>query len=101
MAFNIIAETSKTLDYNKIHKEIFEENLNFEFVPMPKLGLNGGDAIGICMPLNNANNATWIQLKSVLKKLKSKFSCKVYDLYGGQKLGFFNINSFKQNLFLK
>src|SRR5437773_9235093 len=100
MAFNVIAETSKKLDFIKLHSEIYSDDLSFDFVPMPGLGVNGGDAIGICVPLNNANDLTWAQLKPVLKKLKSRFSCDVYDLYGGQKLGFFNINTFKDNLLL-
>ena len=101
MAFNIIAETKKKLDYNKIHKELYSDNLNFDFVPMPGFGINGGDAIGICVPLNNVSDLTWTQLKPVLKGLKSKFDCDVYDLYGGQKLELFNVDSFKHNLFLK
>ncbi len=101
MAFNIIAETEKKLDYDTLHKQLCSEDLNFDFVPMPGLGLNGGDAIGICIPLNNANDETWTQLKPVLKKLKSSFNCNVYDLYGGQKLGLFNIDTFKKNLMLK
>ena len=101
MAFNIIAETNKRLDYEKIHKEVYSDNLSFDFVPLPGLGLNNGNAIGIFIPLNNANEITWTQLKPVLKTLKSKFGCDVYDLYGGQKLGLFNIDSFKQNLLLK
>ncbi|HEY5772290.1 MAG TPA: hypothetical protein VIS75_06655 [Chitinophagaceae bacterium] len=101
MAFNIIAETNKKLDYEKIHREVYSDNLNFEFVPMPGLGLNDGDAIGICVPLNNANDMTWTQLRPILKTFKSKFGCDIYDLYGGQKLGLFNIDRFKQNLLLK
>ena len=101
MAFNIIAETSKRLDYIKIHQEVYSDNLNFDIVPMPGLGLNGGDAIGICVPLNNVSDVTWTQLKPILKSLKSKFDCDVYDLYGGQKLSRFNIESLRQNLFLK
>ena len=99
MAFNIIAETDKKLDYNKLHDEIYSENMNFDFVPMSGLGPNGGDAIGICIPLKYANDNTWAQLKPILEKLKSKFGCDVYDLYGGQKLDVFNIDTFKQNLF--
>ncbi|MRG48772.1 hypothetical protein GFS24_26925 [Chitinophaga sp. SYP-B3965] len=98
MAFNIIAETTKRLDYKKIHASIFSSDLDFELVPMPGLGINNGDAIGICIPMNNATESTWEQLKPVLKVLRSKFGCDVYDLYGGQKLGLFNINSFKENL---
>lgn len=101
MAFNIIAETTKKLDYNKLHKEIYEDNLSFEFVPMPGFGINNGDAIGISVPLNNVSDLTWEQLKPVLYTLKSKFDCDVYDLYGGENLEFSNINSFKQNFFLK
>ena len=101
MAFNIIAETNKELDFIKLHNEIYSEKINFDFVPMPGFGVNGGDAIGICVPLKNANEFTWTQLKPVLKKLRSKFGCEVYDLYGGQKLGFFNIDTFRKNLLLK
>lgn len=98
MAFNIIAEATKKLDYDKIHRVVYSDNLNFEFVPMPGLGLNDGDAIGICIPLKNANETAWTQLKPILKTLKSNFGCDVYDLYGGQKLGLFNSDSFKKNL---
>ncbi|MFT3679057.1 MAG: hypothetical protein QM791_02220 [Ferruginibacter sp.] len=98
MAFNIIAETSKKLDYEKLYKAVYSGSVNFEFVPMPGLGLNNGDAIGICIPLKNANEITWTQLKPILKTLKSDFGCDVYDLYGGQKLGLFNADSFKKNL---
>ncbi|TWI77976.1 hypothetical protein IQ13_4219 [Lacibacter cauensis] len=98
MAFNIIAEATKKLDYDKIHSVVYSDNLNFAFVPMPGLGLYDGDAIGICIPLNNANETTWTQLKPILKTLKSEFGCDVYDLYGGQKLGLLNSDSFKKNL---
>lgn len=101
MAFNIIAETDKKLDFDRLHTKVYSEDFNFDFVPMPGFGLNGGDAIGICIPLKNANEETWTQLKPVLKKLKSDFNCDVYDLYGGQKLGLFNIDTFKKNLLLK
>lgn len=101
MAFNIIAETDKKLDFDKLHKKVYSESFSFNFVPMPGLGIKGGDAIGICIPLSNANEETWTQLKPILKKLKSEFNCDVYDLYGGQKLGLFNIDTFKRNLLLK
>jgi hypothetical protein len=101
MAFHIIAETTKKLDYHKLHRAVHSEDIFFDYLPMPGLGVNGGDALGICIPLKNANETTWKQLKPVLKKLKIRFGCNVYDLYGGQKLGFFNIDSFKKNLLLK
>lgn len=100
MAFNIMAETAGRLDYAKIHKEVYSENLHFDFIPMSGLGPSGGDALGICVPLKNANEVTWEQLKPILKKLRSKFGCEVYDLYGGQKLSFFNIETFKKNFLL-
>ena len=71
MAFNIIAESKKSIDFKKLHKVLFDPELPFEFFPMPGLGLEGGDAIGICVPLKNANERTWMLLKPVLKKLKS------------------------------
>lgn len=101
MSFNIIAETRGRLDYAKLHQKIYQENMGFEFVPMPSLGISGGDAIGISVPLKNANENTWCKLKPVLKILKWRFGCDVYDLYGGQKLGLFNIDSIKANLLPK
>ncbi|WP_343304134.1 hypothetical protein AAHN97_21415 [Chitinophaga niabensis] len=98
MSFNIIAETTRSLNYTEVHAAIHSPDLNFDLVPMPGLGINKGDAMGICIPMNNANESTWEQLKPVLKILRIKFGCEVYDLYGGQKLGLFNMKTFKQNL---
>ena len=64
----------------------------FSSILYPNLGPNGGDALGIWVPLKNTNEATWKQLKPILKILRTKFHCDVYDLYGGQKLNYFNIN---------
>ena len=97
MAYNLIAESRVKLDFDRIHKALYKADLPFELFPMPKLGLNGGDAIGICVPLKNANEITWRLLKPVLKKLKWRFKCDVHDLYGGQKLGIFNVESFRKN----
>ena len=97
MVFNIMAESKKSIDYDKLYIRVFKEHLMIEFIPMPNLGLDGGDAIGICVPQKNINENTWKELKTILKILKSEFSLDVYDLYGGQKLGLFNINDFKRN----
>lgn len=101
MSFNIMAESSRPLDYTKIHKEVYRDDLCFDLVPMPTLGINGGDALGICIPGKAADVFTWEQLKPVLKLLRTKFNCDVYDMYGGQKLNLFNINSFRDNLLPK
>ncbi len=58
MAFNIIGETDKKIDFVKLHNKIYSEGLSLEFVPMPKLGINGGDAIGICIPSKNSDFLT-------------------------------------------
>lgn len=101
MAFNIIAETDKRLDFSSVHKAVYQEDLPFDFFSMPDLGIDGGDAIGICVPLNNANEESWGLLKPILEKLNSTFNCHVYDLYGGQKLGDSNIETFRKNLLMK
>jgi hypothetical protein len=98
MAFNIIAETSNSLDFTLLHKEIYKDNLPFDFIPMKGLGVNAGDAIGICGPLNNADINTWTKLEPILLKLKNQFNCDIYDLYGGQKVDSSNISSIKKNL---
>jgi len=101
MAFNIIGESNDKLDFSSMHQAIYQENLPFDFFPMPELGIDGGDAIGICVPLNNADEETWKLLKPILEKLNLTFQCHVYDLYGGQKLGAFNIDTFRRNLLMK
>ena len=85
MAFNIIAETNKPLNYELIHSEFFQDTLPFELIPMPGLGKQNGDA-------------TWPLLKTTIEKLHYKYGCDIYDLYGGQKLDETNIITFKQNL---
>ena len=99
MAYNIIAETSAKLDFNEVHKQcVHSGNYQIELFPMPNLGFNGGDAVGICIAFKNANESTWNKLKPILETLRSNFSCDVYDLYGGQKLVSSNFDSFKTNL---
>jgi len=99
MAFNVIAETWAKLDFNEVHKQcVHPGDLRIELFPMPNLGINGGDAVGICIAFKNANEATWNKLKPILETLRSNFSCDVYDLYGGQKLVSSNFDSFKTNM---
>ncbi len=38
MAFNIIAETRQKLDFDKIHKDVYIENLNFDLFQWKDLG---------------------------------------------------------------
>jgi hypothetical protein len=101
MAFNIIAETSHQLPFELIHSEIYSDDKLFDFIPMPGLGVNGGDAIGLLIPSKSINELSWAQLKPILKILRTNYKCDVYDLYGGQKLTLFNIAMFKKNFFLK
>ncbi|WPV67966.1 hypothetical protein [Chitinophaga sp. LS1] len=101
MSFNIMAESAGPLDFVKIQQAFYAPGLPFELVPMPGLGINGGDALGICVPLKQANDATWKQLKPVLRQLRRKFHCDVYELYDGQKLGCLNSGKIRRNLLLK
>lgn len=98
MAYNIIEETTEKLDFEKMYEMLYSADLGIEFIPMPSLGVDGGDAMGISVPSNFATKTIWLKLKVILKKLKSGFKCDIYNLYGGQQLGFFNINLFKGNL---
>jgi hypothetical protein len=98
MAFNILAESSNQLNYDLIHKELFSDNLPFELFPMPGLGKQNGDAVGICVSRTNAHANTWEILKKVIERLKTEFGCDVYDLYGGQKLDDNNVSMFRKNL---
>ena len=96
MALNFVAETSNSLDFTSIHKEIYSENLPFDFIPMRGLGKDNGDAIGICVPIKNANQNTWNKLEPILVKLKNQFACNVYDLYSGQQIDSSTISSIRQ-----
>lgn len=96
-----MAESDRPLDFEKIQQAFYVPGLRFEFVPMPGLGINGGDALGICVPLKQADEATWKQLKPVLRQLRSKFHCDVVELYDGQKLGCWNSGKIRKHLLLK
>ncbi|HEV3413888.1 MAG TPA: hypothetical protein VG101_15510 [Puia sp.] len=101
MSVNIVAESSSHLDYYDMHDAVYEGELPFDFIPMPNLGVDGGDALGICIPTKNAIESTWLKLLPVLEVLRTKFDCDVYELYGGEQLTDFNRENFRSNLFLK
>lgn len=85
MAYNIFAETNKKIDWSELNKRIVFNRL-LEYIPMPGMGVNGGDALGISIPSKNLRNGTWEELKMTIGILNNEFQFDLYDMYYGEKI---------------
>lgn len=83
MSYNLMCETKDKINWESFNKYIpwFE---NMEFIPMPSKGINGGDAIGISVPLKNVGKNTMKALEMIYLIVTGELGCTVYDLYTGQ-----------------
>lgn len=52
MAYNFWVESAAKIDWEQLNKSVQPFQL-LEYVPMPGMGLNGGDAIGLSIPMRN------------------------------------------------
>ncbi len=73
MAFNIIAESSNSLDFTLLHKEIYKDNLPFDFIPMKGLGIKAGDTQHTHTTVTKDNIICEILIKVYLIKVTFPF----------------------------
>lgn len=97
MAYNIYAETSKKIDWVAINQKLMTYKL-IEYVPMPGLGIEGGDALGISIPSKNLGNTAWEELKNVIGLLHSEYKFNLYDMYYGESIDSQLLSKIKENI---
>ena len=99
MSFNIMCESSKKIDWHTFNKFKSHNLFNkVEVIPMPELGRNKGDALGVCVPLDNIGMAAWRQLKRMLEYLLDQEEIEIYNLYSGERVTKKNIESLQQEV---
>lgn len=97
MAYNIFAETDKQINWRELHQKIMPQKL-VEYVPMPGMGVNGGDALGISIPSKNSGNKAWEELQSIINILETQFQLTLYDMYYGTRVDSVVLDKMKKNL---
>jgi hypothetical protein len=97
MSYNIFAETDKKINWEELYKEMMPQIL-VEYVPMPNIGINGGDALGISIPSKNVGIEAWEKLELIMNVLIEKYQFDLYDMYNGVRINKDSFNKIKENL---
>ena len=83
MAYNIFCETEKEIHWQKLNLRL--QPFSFiEYVPMPGLAINGGDALGLSVPQKNVGDRAWREMQIVVEILINEFQFVLYDMYQGE-----------------
>jgi len=86
MSLNFIAEKSNKINWEDLHKDVYREDLLIELVPMVECEINGGDAVGICIPQKKISEKAWKDLKDTLLIFNKKYVLEIVDMYSGNKV---------------
>lgn len=97
MVYNIFGETDKKIKWEELHKKVMPKEL-VEYIPMPGKGINGGDAIGICIPSKNIGNKAWKELEAIVDILGVEYQFNLYDMFYGAKIDSELLKKIKENL---
>ncbi len=82
MAYNFWGESSAKISWEKLNQCVQPFRL-LEYVPMPGMGLDGGDAIGSSIPMKNTGPSAYQEFIQVAALLQKKFGCTLYIMYYG------------------
>lgn len=97
MSYNILAETDKTINWEQLNERVVRK-MFIEYIPMPGMGVNGGDALGISIPAKNLGYGAWEELKRSIEILKTEFQLNLYDMYYGAEIDSKLMAKIKNNL---
>lgn len=84
MAFNLIAESPRTIDWGAVLDKLRKTSSHVELVPIPSSDEGVSDAIGLALPSAQANAAGWGELQRALEGLWSE-GFRVIELYSGKE----------------
>ena len=82
MAYNLFGESSSKINWKELNESVQPFRL-IEYVPMPGMGLDGGDAIGLSIPAKNTGVAAYQEFLQVTELLRNTFHFTLYVLYYG------------------
>lgn len=97
MAYHLMCESSKKIDWKEMNT--YTSRLTaVEVLPMPGLGVDGGDAIGVCVPLKNVGKKAWREMKALLRTLLKIPQLCIYEMYSGKQITKRNMHELKSQI---
>ena len=97
MSYNIICESTEKINWKELNAYVSKMML-LEVLPMPNMGIDGGDAIGICVPLAKTGEKAWRETESLLTSLLQDPSLCIYEMYSGKRITLNNLHELKLQL---
>lgn len=85
MSYNLLAECDRAIPWEDLHNRLQPFTV-VEYVPMPGLGIGGGDALGLSVPQKQAGEYAWQELCRVMAVLQSVYGLALYDMYYGERV---------------
>ena len=90
MAYTLMAESAKAVDWAALHKAVLPLRKRVELFPIP-----ASNGLGISVPQRLRNDLAWEEFTQLLEVLK-RFEMDVYDLASGTKVAADTLDSVKQ-----
>ncbi len=84
MAFNLIAEAARVLDWDSLHAELTATRRLVELFPIAS-SEGCSDALGISVPLRAATEEVWAELVVLIGTL-TRAGMRVHDLHTGREV---------------
>ncbi len=95
MSYNLFCETNKIIQWEHLNSRV-QSFTTAEYVPMPGMGIDGGDALGISIPLKNTGVKAWKEINEIIKILQTEFNFVIYDMYYGELVELNNMEKIKE-----
>lgn len=99
MSFNLLAETQKTINWDKISQvPISGSFTEVELFPIPaEIGHDNTNSVGISIPMKNVNKKAIKELRIIMEEL-FKDGFRIYELYNGNEITSENFSSIEKLL---
>lgn len=97
MAYNLMCESSEKIHWEELNTHA-SRLMQVEILPMPTLGINGGDAFGICIPLKKAGEKAWREMELLLTTLLQNPKFCIYEMYSNKRITLNNLHELKSQI---
>lgn len=92
MAYTLMAESSKPVDWAAIHGAVSPIRKRVELFPIPE-----SNGIGFSVPQRLRNELAWEEFTQLADVLQKKFGMEIYDLLSGTKVTADTLEKVKQS----
>jgi hypothetical protein len=84
MAYNLLAVAKSPIDWITLSEGYRSTDRTFEIFPIHDSRL--GDAVGVSIPTNFFNSASWQSAADFLTAMTASYSLEVFDMFSGQTI---------------